>query len=52
MNVLKSLVTWENAHQVSKEHTFDSALPEKESSSTGVLPTSEFRIKEDIPSQF
>jgi len=52
VNVLKSLVTWANAHQVSKEHTIDCTLSEKVSSSAGAVPTDEFRIKEDIPSQF
>lgn len=52
VNVLKSLVTWASAHHISKEHTIDSTLPEKESSSAGLLPTDEFRIKEEIPSQF
>lgn len=52
VNVLKSLVTWANDRQVSKEHTVYSTLPEKESSSAATVPTDELRIKDDIPSQF
>uniref|UniRef100_A0A0D6QU32 SEC7 domain-containing protein n=1 Tax=Araucaria cunninghamii TaxID=56994 RepID=A0A0D6QU32_ARACU len=52
VGVLRSLVEWANARQVSNQRAVDWSLSEKETSSGASVPTDEVKIREDIPSQF
>eukprot|EP01018_Ginkgo_biloba_P026874 Gb_07642 [translate_table: standard] len=51
VNVLRSLVEWAKAHQISKDHVIDGAFSEEPRSGESVL-AEERRNKEETPTQF